>query len=235
MTRIRARVLPGGGPVLAYEVGGNDDGARPLVLLHGLSANSTSWAPVTERTARDWRSYALDFRGHGRSDRTPGRYRLDDYIDDADHLLQMIGQPAIVAGHSLGDREESGFAMDRNPQAPLVVERHRRHLAERVLAVEHPAVRAGEQRVGHVAQTLLDGRVRTRRRPGALDPLPTEIVRDRAALERALTGYHLWHAVRARMLRLLGRRDEAMAEDLRALELTANDAERRLLAARVDR
>ncbi|MBM7502758.1 RNA polymerase sigma factor [Agromyces aurantiacus] len=55
------------------------------------------------------------------------------------------------------------------------------------------------------------------------------------ALGRALTGYHLWHAVRARMLRLLGRRDEAMAEDLRALELTANEAERRLLEARVDR
>jgi len=55
------------------------------------------------------------------------------------------------------------------------------------------------------------------------------------ALRRALTGYHLWHAVRARMLLHLGRRDEAMAEDLRALELTANDAERRLLEARVDR
>jgi len=55
------------------------------------------------------------------------------------------------------------------------------------------------------------------------------------ALGRALTGYHLWHAVRARMLRHLGRRDEATAEDLFALELTANDAERRLLEARVDR
>jgi RNA polymerase sigma-70 factor (ECF subfamily) len=55
------------------------------------------------------------------------------------------------------------------------------------------------------------------------------------ALRAALTGYHLWHAVRARMLRHLGRRDEAMAEDLHALELTANDAERRLLEARVDR
>jgi RNA polymerase sigma-70 factor (ECF subfamily) len=54
------------------------------------------------------------------------------------------------------------------------------------------------------------------------------------SLRPALTGYHLWHAVRARMLRQLGRRDEAMAEDLRALELTANDAERRLLKARLD-
>lgn len=55
------------------------------------------------------------------------------------------------------------------------------------------------------------------------------------ALRDALIGYHLWHAVRARMLRHVGRRDEAMAEDLIALELTANDAERRLLQARVDR
>lgn len=51
-------------------------------------------------------------------------------------------------------------------------------------------------------------------------------------LERALDEYHLWHAVRAHLLRLLGRDDVAVAADLRALELTANEAERRLIAAR---
>lgn len=55
------------------------------------------------------------------------------------------------------------------------------------------------------------------------------------ALERALSRSHLWHAVRASLLRELGRDDEALAADLRALELTANDAERRLLAARATR
>ena len=34
------------------------------------------------------------------------------------------------------------------------------------------------------------------------------------ALRDDLSAYHLWHAVRARMLRGLGRDDEAMAEDL---------------------
>lgn len=52
------------------------------------------------------------------------------------------------------------------------------------------------------------------------------------ALEGALERSHLWHAVRASLLRDLGRDDEALATDLRALELTANEAERRLLAAR---
>ena len=52
------------------------------------------------------------------------------------------------------------------------------------------------------------------------------------ALEAPLARSHLWHAVRASLLRDLGRDDEALAADLRALELTANEAERRLLAAR---
>ena len=55
------------------------------------------------------------------------------------------------------------------------------------------------------------------------------------ALEEALARSHLWHAVRASLLRELGRDDDALAADLRALELTANEAERRLLAARVGR
>lgn len=53
------------------------------------------------------------------------------------------------------------------------------------------------------------------------------------ALGDALAGYHLWHAVRGHLLRELGESDAAMAEDLEALERTANEAERRLLAARV--
>jgi len=52
------------------------------------------------------------------------------------------------------------------------------------------------------------------------------------ALADPLDRSHLWHAVRASLLRDLGRHDEALAADLRALELTANEAERRLLTAR---
>lgn len=52
-------------------------------------------------------------------------------------------------------------------------------------------------------------------------------------LSGPLSGYHLWHAVRARLLRELSRDDDALAEDLRALELTANAAEQRLISARI--
>jgi RNA polymerase sigma-70 factor (ECF subfamily) len=52
-----------------------------------------------------------------------------------------------------------------------------------------------------------------------------------ARLER----YHLYHASRGELLRRAGRAAEALAADRRALELTENPAERRLLAERVSR
>ncbi len=50
-----------------------------------------------------------------------------------------------------------------------------------------------------------------------------------------LDGYHLFHATRAELLATLGRADEADAANARALTLTDNDAERRLLATRLHR
>ncbi|WP_137846353.1 DUF6596 domain-containing protein [Microbacterium sp. 2FI] len=52
------------------------------------------------------------------------------------------------------------------------------------------------------------------------------------ALEGALSRSHLWHAVRAELLRETGRAEDARRSDLRAHQLTANEAERRLLARR---
>lgn len=58
---------------------------------------------------------------------------------------------------------------------------------------------------------------------------------DVETLAPALASYHLWHATRAELLRLTGRDDEAEAADQRALELTGNDAERRLIQTRLRR
>ena len=55
------------------------------------------------------------------------------------------------------------------------------------------------------------------------------------ALADRLDGYHLWHATRAELLRLNDRADEAAAADARALELTGNEAERRLIQTRLRR
>ena len=52
-------------------------------------------------------------------------------------------------------------------------------------------------------------------------------------LAEPLAGYHLFHATRAELLTALGRDEEAHTANRRALELTSNDAERRLLTTRL--
>ncbi|WP_141578416.1 RNA polymerase sigma factor [Actinomadura sp. WMMA1423] len=54
-----------------------------------------------------------------------------------------------------------------------------------------------------------------------------------APLAEALGGHHLYHAVRAELLRDLGRRVEAREADRRALALAGNPAQRALLAERL--
>jgi RNA polymerase sigma-70 factor (ECF subfamily) len=53
-----------------------------------------------------------------------------------------------------------------------------------------------------------------------------------AGLDGALAGFHLLPAVRADLLRRLGRDAEAAAAYERAIALTANEAERRYLSGR---
>lgn len=62
---------------------------------------------------------------------------------------------------------------------------------------------------------------------------PAEALAEVEGLEPALRGYHLFHATRAELLRRLGQAEEARSADTRALELTRNPAERRLLEERL--
>ena len=64
---------------------------------------------------------------------------------------------------------------------------------------------------------------------------PADALTRLEALAVPLADYHLFHATRAQLLSDLGRDDEAAAANRRALELTTNDAERRLLTTRLHR
>jgi RNA polymerase sigma-70 factor (ECF subfamily) len=62
---------------------------------------------------------------------------------------------------------------------------------------------------------------------------PEDALRRLETLAEPLAGYHLFHATRAQLLTALGRDEEADAANRRALGLTGNDAERRLLTRRL--
>jgi RNA polymerase sigma-70 factor (ECF subfamily) len=63
---------------------------------------------------------------------------------------------------------------------------------------------------------------------------PAAALEEIEPLAARLDAYHLFHAARGELLRRLGRLDEARLADGRALSLTDNPAERRLLEARLN-
>jgi len=91
------------GPVtLNYAV--SPDPGPPLVLLHGITQRWQTFLPMLPFLTQSWRTYALDFRGHGKSGRAAvGQYRGEDYSSDVIAFLERcVGEPAIILGHSLG-------------------------------------------------------------------------------------------------------------------------------------
>ncbi len=81
---------------------GSGDGA-PLVLLHGITDNANTYLPFFADLAPTSTVYALDFRGHGDSDRSKALYNTEAYADDVRCFInEVIGEPVLLAGHSLG-------------------------------------------------------------------------------------------------------------------------------------
>jgi pimeloyl-ACP methyl ester carboxylesterase len=114
----------GDGIRLNYAIG--PASGPPLLLLHGVTRRWQDFLILVPMLAARWHVHALDFRGHGRSSRTPGAYLLTDYAHDAEAFLSAtFHEPAVVYGHSLGALAAVALA----GQAPKLV---------RALVLEEP-------------------------------------------------------------------------------------------------
>jgi pimeloyl-ACP methyl ester carboxylesterase len=77
---------------------------RAFVLLHGIAATAAAWAPAARALcAAGHRAFAVEFRGHGRSDRPAGGYDLETFATDLVGAIGELGfEMPVVVGHSLG-------------------------------------------------------------------------------------------------------------------------------------
>ena len=64
----------------------------PLVLLHGFMQSSTSWEPIAASLKFHFCVYAVDFIGHGLSDKSknPARYTYEDMAASIDYFLRKV-------------------------------------------------------------------------------------------------------------------------------------------------
>lgn len=96
---------------LHYADWGNE-GAPPLVLVHGGRDHCRNWDWVAGRLRQHWHVIAPDLRGHGDSQwADSGDYHLEGFVYD---LAQLVHQqklaPVSIVAHSLGGNIALRFA-----------------------------------------------------------------------------------------------------------------------------
>jgi pimeloyl-ACP methyl ester carboxylesterase len=87
------------GITVSYSVAG---AGPPLLLVHGaFSDHESNWAFVSPRFAQRFTVYAIARRGRGGTDATDD-HTLDDEALDVAGLVDAIGEPVYLLGHSYG-------------------------------------------------------------------------------------------------------------------------------------
>src|SRR5690349_5087605 len=72
-----------------------------IVLLHGYSDSSLSFARVMPLLPSEQRVIAIDLRGHGDSDKPDDGYSITTMADDVVQVMEALKVPsAVVVGHS---------------------------------------------------------------------------------------------------------------------------------------
>ena len=94
-----------------YYASYGDRAGMPLVLLHGMPSDCSTWEQVAPGLAAvGYRVITPDQRGHGRSART-GSYSLEEMREDLGQFAGALGLGRFVlGGHSMGGTVATLFA-----------------------------------------------------------------------------------------------------------------------------
>lgn len=85
----------------------------PLLILHGLSGSLAEFMHLAPQLTSEAHLYFLDMRGHGLSDHARDGYQVKDYVRDVLAFIdEVIGEPPIILGHSLGGLVAAWIAAD---------------------------------------------------------------------------------------------------------------------------
>jgi pimeloyl-ACP methyl ester carboxylesterase len=89
------------GTVLNY--GEGPENGPPLLLIHGQMTSWENYVRVLPKLSKHYHIFAVDCHGHGKSSKDPAKYTAQAMGKDFIWFIdEVIGQPAIVSGHSSG-------------------------------------------------------------------------------------------------------------------------------------
>ena len=95
-----------------------------MVVTHGLAEHGECYQNLAKSLQADgWETYALDLRGHGRSEGKRGFVRhFQDYVDDLRSFVELVTRqrknpaaPLVLFGHSMGGLITTLLALEWKP------------------------------------------------------------------------------------------------------------------------
>ena len=99
------------------------DNGTPLLLIHGQGSSWEDYMNVLPALAQRYHVYAIDVFGHGQSARLPAEQYTNVRIGEliAAFMEEVIGEPAVVSGHSSGGLIAAWIAANRPDLVEAVI------------------------------------------------------------------------------------------------------------------
>lgn len=124
---------------VAYRRSGSGE---PVVFVHGLAEDGTSWSEIVDRLPPGSLAYVPDLRGHGGTTAGNGKGTAGQLAGDLIGFLERLSGPAVCVGFSLGGVVVLQAALDRPD------------------LVRKAVVVGTSSKVGRVAATFFEDRIR---------------------------------------------------------------------------
>ena len=100
--------------MLSFTEFGDTAATPPLVIAHGLYGSGRNWGVIAKRLSDTRRVITPDMRNHGHSPFQPTQ-SYEDMADDLAELINHIGGPVDLCGHSMGGKAAMVMAL-RHPE-----------------------------------------------------------------------------------------------------------------------
>lgn len=107
---MRKQVELPNGETISYQE--REDGEEVVVLVHGNMTSSVHWDIVLERLSKEYKVYAPDLRGFGKSTYLEKVTSIEQFADDLEMFLDRVGvDSCMLVGWSLGGAVAQQFSV----------------------------------------------------------------------------------------------------------------------------
>lgn len=101
--KIALNVAEWNAPSTVVDAAGGGCDVSVMVLIHGYGSNWHTWGRVTDKLSVEFKLFAIDLRGMGRSGRFGEGSERQVWADDVAAVIRKLAdRPVLLVGHSLG-------------------------------------------------------------------------------------------------------------------------------------